>query len=58
MNGRFIRVLTAGAVIGAAAGMMMVPQMNRRTRKMIRRNSKMMMNRAGDIFDNVKDWMM
>lgn len=58
MNGRFLRVLTTGAVIGAAAGMMMVPQMNRRTRKMIRRNSKMMMNRAGDIFDNVKDWMM
>lgn len=57
MRGGFIKGITTGAIIGATAGMMMVPQMSRRTRKMLRRNSKMFMNRAGDVFDNIKDYM-
>jgi len=57
MRGGFIKGITAGAIIGATAGMMMVPQMSRRTRKMVRRNSKMFMNRAEDVFDNIKDLM-
>lgn len=46
MAGRFIKGLTTGAIIGAAAGMMMVPEMSRKTRKMIKRSNRTMMNTA------------
>lgn len=57
-GGRFIKGLTTGAIIGATAGIMMVPRMSRRTRKVIKRNGQMVMNRAGDMFENIKDMMM
>ena len=51
--GKFINGITTGAIIGAAIGMMVVPELDRTTRKKIQRSSKMMRNMAGDIYDNM-----
>ncbi len=57
MTGRFIKGLTTGAIIGAAAGMMMVPEMSRKTRKMIKRSNRTMMNTAENIVDAMRNMM-
>lgn len=51
--GRFVNGITTGAIIGAAVGMMVVPQLDRSTRKRIRRSGKMAMNMAGDIYESM-----
>jgi gas vesicle protein len=57
MAGRFIKGLTTGALIGAAAGMMMVPEMSRKTRKMLKRSNRTMMNTAENLVDAMKNMM-
>ena len=54
MTARFIKGITAGAVIGAAAGMLVYPQMDRNTRNRIRKSGKMMKNVAEDAFESVR----
>ena len=54
MTARFIKGITAGAMIGAAAGMLIYPQMDRNTRSRIRKSSKMMKNVAEDAFDSMR----
>ncbi|MCM0646978.1 YtxH domain-containing protein [Clostridium swellfunianum] len=48
-----IKNVTTGAIIGTAAGMMIAPQLNRNTRKRLRRSSDMMMGIMGDIYDDM-----
>jgi gas vesicle protein len=55
MRGRFITGLAAGAIIGAAAGLLMMPQMDMRTRRRVGRVSKRLVNRAEDMLDDLKD---
>lgn len=57
MTGRFIKGLATGAIIGAAAGMMAVPEMSRKTRRMIKRSNRTMMNTAESIVDAMKNMM-
>lgn len=57
MNGKFIRGITTGAIIGVTAGMMMAPQMSRGTRKRLRRNSRNVLNTAEEVYDTLMDWM-
>lgn len=54
---RFIKGLTAGAIIGVSAGMTMVPQMDRKTRKKIMRNKRNMIHKAENLIENVMDWV-
>ena len=54
--GKFISGITTGAIIGATVGMMVVPQLDRNTRKKIRRSSKMAMNMAGDIYESMMNF--
>ncbi|MCM8711166.1 YtxH domain-containing protein [Clostridium sp. SYSU_GA19001] len=49
----FIRGITTGALIGAAAGMLIAPQLNRNTRKRLRKSGDMMMGIIGDVYDDV-----
>lgn len=51
MRGKFF----AGALIGAAVGMMMMPELDRNTRRRIRRTAKMVRHAAGDMYDDVMD---
>lgn len=52
-----MRVMTTGLMLGAAAGMFIVPQLDRSTKRRIRRTGKMMRNSAVDMYDNLKGWM-
>lgn len=56
MRSRFIGGLTAGLLIGAAASMMMVPQMDSRTRRKIDRTSRKFANSAGNIINDLRDY--
>ncbi|WP_010237203.1 YtxH domain-containing protein [Clostridium arbusti] len=57
MRGKFIKGITTGALIGAAAGMLIAPDLNRSTKKKIRRSRSRLSNAAEDIFDNVRHWI-
>lgn len=49
----FIKGMTTGALIGATVGMLVAPQMNRNTRKRLRRSGDMMMGIMGDVYDDM-----
>jgi len=49
----FLKGVTTGAMIGAAAGMLIAPQLNKNSRKRLRRSGDMMMGIMGDIHDDI-----
>lgn len=57
MRGKFLSTITTGAIIGAAAGMMFMPEMDRGTKRRIRKSATSVRNVAGNVFDGMKDWM-
>lgn len=57
MRGKFIKGMTAGALVGAAASMMFMPELNKSTRRRINRSKKMIGSTAGDLYDSLMDWM-
>lgn len=50
----FISGMTTGAIIGAAVGVMMLPEMDRSTRKKIKRFDRMVMNMAGQMYSPMR----
>lgn len=54
--GMFKGVAT-GALIGAAATIMMMPQMDHRTRRRVNRAGRRMMHRASDMIGDMRDYM-
>ena len=54
MRGKFI----TGAIVGAAVGMMLMPELDRSTKRRIKRTAKIVKNVAGDAFDGMRDKMM
>jgi gas vesicle protein len=50
--------MVTGAVIGATTSMLMMPQMDGRTRRKINKMSRRMSNRAGEFMDDIKGSMM
>lgn len=56
-GGKFLKGMTAGAIIGAAAGMLFMPEIDRSTKKKIRRSARNMRNAANEAYDNVRGWM-
>lgn len=54
--GKFMKGITTGAIIGAVAGLMMYPGMDRTTRKKIQRSGRMVKNATEDMFDNMRGW--
>ncbi|GEM_PF-413834 len=57
MKGKFIAGITTGAVLGAAVGVMMMPEMDRSTRRRLRKSGKMVRNTAQSFYNTVKDMM-
>lgn len=55
--GRMIRGLAVGAMVGAAVGIMAFPELDRKTRRSIKRTQRKMMGMAGDAYDNMLDYM-
>ncbi|WP_032120769.1 YtxH domain-containing protein [Clostridium amazonitimonense] len=56
-NNKFMTGMTTGAIIGAAMGMMMSPDMDKRTKKKIRRSGKAIKNMATDMYSGISNWM-
>ncbi|MFL0250354.1 YtxH domain-containing protein [Clostridium neuense] len=53
---RFLRGMTAGAVIGAVAGMLIMPQLSWNTRRRFGRSGRIIRNTAEDLMDSMKSW--
>jgi gas vesicle protein len=58
MHRKFISTMTAGAVIGVVAATMLIPNMDRNTKRRVKRTGKMVMNMAGDMYDSMKDYIL
>lgn len=57
MRGRFISGLTAGMFIGAA-GLMMMPQMDFRTRRKVSRASNRVLHKAEELLHDLREYTM
>ncbi|EJP6472700.1 YtxH domain-containing protein [Clostridium sp. FAM 1755] len=57
MRNGFLSGVTTGIVLGATAGMLIVPQLDRSTRKKIRRTSRTMIGMAGNVAGNMRSMM-
>lgn len=55
MQSKFISTITTGAIIGVVASAMLIPNMDRSTKRRVKRTGKMVMGMAEDMFFNVKD---
>jgi len=53
MRGKFV----SGMLLGAAAGMLLMPEIDRGTKRKIKKTAKVMRSAAEDAFDDVKGWM-
>lgn len=54
---RYLRGVTTGTLIGMAAGMYILPQLDRGTKKRIRKTAKQVMNTANDAYETMADWI-
>lgn len=57
MGGKFIAGVTAGTIIGIAAGVMMSPEMDKNTKRRIRRSGRYMMEAAGEALYDIRHMM-
>ncbi|AEE96036.1 YtxH domain-containing protein [Mahella australiensis] len=55
MGNKYFRGFMMGAMIGVAAGMVILPQLNASTRKRIAQTSRKMVNKAGDTVGDMMD---
>jgi len=53
MRGKFV----SGMLLGAAAGMLLMPDMDRGTKRRIKKTAKVVRNAAEDAFDDVRGWV-
>lgn len=57
MRGRFIKGITTGAVIGTIGGMLLIPQMDRSTRRKIKKSRRFVKNSAEELYSGIMDWV-
>ena len=58
MHNKFVSTITAGAIIGVVAGAMLIPNMDRSTKRRVKKTGKMVRGMAEDMYDNVKDYIL
>ena len=54
--GKFLKGATIGTLIGAAAGMLIIPELDRDTKRRIKKSSRFMKSAAEDVYYNMKNW--
>lgn len=54
--GRYIKGIVTGAVIGTAVGMMLLPELDRKSRKNVRKMGKRLAHAAEDKYDDIMHW--
>lgn len=57
MMGKMMKGLAAGAVIGAAASIMLIPQLDRKTQRNIKKASRRAMGMAEDAYETMMCYM-
>lgn len=57
MRRKFLSGITTGAIIGAAAGMLFMPEIDRGTKRRMRKSAVTVRNAAENVYDNMKGWM-
>lgn len=57
MRAKFIKGITTGAMIGAAAGLMVAPNMKKSTRRKIIRGSRHFIDTAGEAYESIMHYM-
>lgn len=55
--GKVIKSLAIGTIFGVAIGVMVLPELDRKTQRNIRRTRKKIMCAAGDAYDNILDYI-
>ena len=55
--GKIIKSLAIGTVFGVAMGMMILPELDRKTQRNIKKTSRKIMGAAGDAYDNILDYI-
>ena len=55
--GKVIKSLAIGTIFGVAIGIMVLPELDRKTQRNIRRTSKKLRCAAGDAYDNILDYI-
>lgn len=55
--GRCVNGMLIGLCLGAAVGMMVVPQLDRKTQRNMRRTGQRLLNAAEDKYENMMCWM-
>lgn len=57
MQERFFKGLAAGAIIGAVAGMTLMPNMDRRAQRKLKKSYRTMKDSAEDVYNNIVGWV-
>lgn len=52
--GKYINGMVAGLVVGATVGMMLLPQLDRKTQKKIKKAGCMLLDFAEDSYDDIR----
>ncbi|MEK6266923.1 MAG: YtxH domain-containing protein [Clostridium sp.] len=58
MHNKFVSTVTTGAIIGVVASAMLIPNMDRSTKRRVKKVSKVVKNMAEDMYDGVKDYIL
>ncbi|MGH4118428.1 YtxH domain-containing protein [Clostridium sp.] len=58
MHSRFVSTITTAAIIGAVVSTMLIPNMDRSTKRRVKKTGKMVKNMAEDMYDSVKDYIL
>jgi gas vesicle protein len=54
---KFLSGITTGAIIGAAAGMLFMPEIDRGTKRRMRKSAANVRKSAENVYDSMRDWM-
>ncbi|MDP4143756.1 MAG: YtxH domain-containing protein [Bacillota bacterium] len=57
MRNNFIKGMAAGAIIGATAGMMIMPRRDKNSKRRVRMSAGTFRSTAEDLYDNIIDWI-
>lgn len=57
MKTGFAKTMFTGAMVGMAAGMLLLPELDHGTKRRIRKSGKILRNRAENMYDDFKGWM-
>lgn len=57
MRAGFVKGLAAGTIMGAAAGMILLPNMDRKTQQRMKKSYRNFKDSAEDVYSNIVDWV-